>query len=593
MRLAVFLAILIMVTSGQAWSIPDNMWETPQTTRRVCEHDTMHLSCHSGSTLQISDAMYGRTNKDHCKWSLIKCQSSSSLSAVRHRCQGRRTCSVPASNDVFGEPCWAVPKYLEVTYKCFGFLLLASQSPKMRLAVRVLLALAILGTWAQAQEKCLVGNGASYRGTVSVTKTAKTCQRWDRQSPHQHSRAPHDYPYSGLEGNYCRNPDGEPGPWCYTTDPGTRWELCTVPPCIESSLMSRRVCEDDTMYLSCGSGSTMHVSYAMYGRNDKDHCKWSLIKCQSSSSLSDVRGRCQGRSSCSVPASNHVFGDPCWAVPKYLEVTYKCYGFLLLASQSSKRRLTVLLALVMMMTLGQAWSLPDNMWGTPKTTRLACERQTLSLSCRRGLTIRVSYALYGRTRYGVCTEWDAYTTNCRSSSSLPIVKRRCQGRRKCRVAASNDVFGDPCSKTFKYLEVTYTCAAFLLLASQSSKKRLAVFLALAIMVTFGQAWSLPDNMWETPKTTRRACEDQTLSLSCRRGLTIKVSYALYGRTQHGFCGRKVRTTNCRSSSSLSAVKHRCQGRRTCRVAASNDVFGDPCWGTNKYLEVTYTCLGCE
>ncbi|XP_078575679.1 uncharacterized protein LOC144861581 [Branchiostoma floridae x Branchiostoma japonicum] len=287
----------------------------------------MHLSCNSGSTLQVSDAMYGRSSKDHCKWSLItNCRSSSSLSAVRHRCQGRRTCSVPASNDVFGEPCWAVPKYLEVTYKCFGFLLLASQSSKMRLTVRVLLALAIFGTWAQAQEKCLVGNGASYRGTVSVTKTAKTCQRWDRQSPHQHSRAPHDYPYSGLEGNYCRNPDGEPGPWCYTTDPGTRWELCTVPPCIESSLMSRRVCEDDTMYLSCGSGSTIHVSYAMYGRNDKDHCKWSLIKCQSSSSLSDVRGRCQGRSSCSVPASNHVFGDPCWAVPKYLEVTYKCYG---------------------------------------------------------------------------------------------------------------------------------------------------------------------------------------------------------------------------------------------------------------------------
>ena len=31
--------------------------------------------------------------------------------------------------------------------------------------------------------------------------------------------------------NYCRNPDGEPTVWCYTTDPGDRWEHCDVPLC--------------------------------------------------------------------------------------------------------------------------------------------------------------------------------------------------------------------------------------------------------------------------------------------------------------------------------------------------------------------------
>jgi hypothetical protein len=31
--------------------------------------------------------------------------------------------------------------------------------------------------------------------------------------------------------NYCRNPDGEPGVWCYTTDTNVRWELCDVPAC--------------------------------------------------------------------------------------------------------------------------------------------------------------------------------------------------------------------------------------------------------------------------------------------------------------------------------------------------------------------------
>ncbi|XP_066271663.1 plasminogen-like [Branchiostoma lanceolatum] len=75
---------------------------------------------------------------------------------------------------------------------------------------------------------CQVGDGAAYRGTVSVTRTGKTCQRWDSQTPHEHSATPAKYPSSGLDHSYCRNPDGEFGVWCYTTDPSTRWEYCDV-----------------------------------------------------------------------------------------------------------------------------------------------------------------------------------------------------------------------------------------------------------------------------------------------------------------------------------------------------------------------------
>lgn len=37
--------------------------------------------------------------------------------------------------------------------------------------------------------------------------------------------------FSGLDNNYCRNPNNELMPWCYTTDPGKRWEYCNVPRC--------------------------------------------------------------------------------------------------------------------------------------------------------------------------------------------------------------------------------------------------------------------------------------------------------------------------------------------------------------------------
>jgi predicted AlkP superfamily pyrophosphatase or phosphodiesterase len=78
---------------------------------------------------------------------------------------------------------------------------------------------------------CASEKQADYRGTISKTISGLTCQNWADQSPHSHSRTPANYPSSGLDSNYCRNPDGEEGAWCYTSDPNNRWELCDVPTC--------------------------------------------------------------------------------------------------------------------------------------------------------------------------------------------------------------------------------------------------------------------------------------------------------------------------------------------------------------------------
>merc|ERR1712003_570762 len=80
-------------------------------------------------------------------------------------------------------------------------------------------------TCQEGNEK-LTGDGADYRGCQSVTRSGKTCQAWNSQEPHSHSRTPENYPDSGLVGNYCRNPDGVSSIWCYTTDSGSRWEYC-------------------------------------------------------------------------------------------------------------------------------------------------------------------------------------------------------------------------------------------------------------------------------------------------------------------------------------------------------------------------------
>ncbi|XP_034324268.2 uncharacterized protein [Magallana gigas] len=77
----------------------------------------------------------------------------------------------------------------------------------------------------EVSEDCVkTADGSDYTGTWNKTKSGKTCQAWSSQTPHKHG-------FTSLPNNYCRNPDGEPHAWCYTTDTNTRWEFCDIPQC--------------------------------------------------------------------------------------------------------------------------------------------------------------------------------------------------------------------------------------------------------------------------------------------------------------------------------------------------------------------------
>ncbi|XP_062506270.1 L-rhamnose-binding lectin CSL3-like [Corticium candelabrum] len=214
-----------------------------------------------------------------------------------------------------------------------------------------------------------------------------------------------------------------------------------------------------------------------------------------------------------------------------------------------------------------------------KTT---CERRTATIDCNTRY-IFIDQATYGRENRWTCPSSRVRKTGCRSHISLQEVRVACQGYHHCSIAASNSVFGDPCHGTSKYLKFRYYC------------------------------YSSP-----VMYITRRACERQTLrqvmcvclcvcackiinsfqlmtvlcfSLSCPIGYKITISEALYGRTSHHPCAHKNRrNVNCRAVDSYSIVQSMCQGRRTCNVRASNSVFGDPCRGTHKYLQVKYVCF---
>ena len=86
---------------------------------------------------------------------------------------------------------------------------------------------------AEYGPECMnTSDGSDYRGQLAVTVDGITCQAWNTDHPRtNHARNPANYPDTTIADaqNFCRNPDQEIQLWCYTTDPGVRWDYCHNP----------------------------------------------------------------------------------------------------------------------------------------------------------------------------------------------------------------------------------------------------------------------------------------------------------------------------------------------------------------------------
>ncbi|XP_061674049.1 tissue-type plasminogen activator isoform X3 [Syngnathoides biaculeatus] len=87
------------------------------------------------------------------------------------------------------------------------------------------------------KEKCVVGSGDAYRGTWSISKSGAECINWNATALRAKKFTARKVDASTLglgNHNFCRNPDQDSGPWCYTYK-GTQitWEFCSLPKCPE------------------------------------------------------------------------------------------------------------------------------------------------------------------------------------------------------------------------------------------------------------------------------------------------------------------------------------------------------------------------
>ena len=181
-----------------------------------------------------------------------------------------------------------------------------------------------------------------------------------------------------------------------------------------------------------------------------------------------------------------------------------------------------------------------------------CETFKASIACLNGGVIKIIDASYGRHDGQTCPHPSIQTTNCHAGSSLAVVRISCDDKASCELYSSNSVFGDPCVGTFKYLQVQYQCIRL-------------------------------------PAVT--ICEGNKAAISCNDGKKISVLEASYGRHNGQTCPNpSILTTNCNAENSLSIVQSNCDDQASCELDSSNSVFGDPCFGTYKYLEVNYLCI---
>lgn len=92
--------------------------------------------------------------------------------------------------------------------------------------------------------------------------------------------------------------------------------------------------------------------------------------------------------------------------------------------------------------------------------------------------------------------------------------------------------------------------------------------------------------------TEYACEDTRLNITCGEGLHLNIIRANYGRFSIAICNMHGNTdwsVNCMSPRTLRVIRARCQGAAACHVPVDSTIFGDPCPGTYKYVEVHYSC----
>ncbi|XP_053400714.1 multiple epidermal growth factor-like domains protein 10 [Mercenaria mercenaria] len=148
-------------------------------------------------------------------------------------------------------------------------------------------------TESRCTKECYETTAANYNGSRNTTVDGTKCQRWDAHVPHTHilDRTGIFPDVSATEAsNYCRDPDGEGSPWCYTTDPNIRWQFCGI----------------DTCHSECNAGTFGDECTRTCSRQCKDSVCSKLNGVCNEGCIPGYKGR-----HCNTSCKTGTYGDSC------------------------------------------------------------------------------------------------------------------------------------------------------------------------------------------------------------------------------------------------------------------------------------------
>ncbi|XP_065297125.1 latrophilin Cirl-like isoform X5 [Dermacentor albipictus] len=123
-RLCAGLQLLLHLCVEASWARRGGGADPPRyRTAYACEGSQLRISCDAGHLVQLIRANYGRFSISICNehgtldWS-VDCMSPRSFRVMQQSCDVKKGCTLPASTDVFGDPCPGTLKYLEAHYQC-------------------------------------------------------------------------------------------------------------------------------------------------------------------------------------------------------------------------------------------------------------------------------------------------------------------------------------------------------------------------------------------------------------------------------------------------------------------------------------------
>ncbi|XP_011440004.3 uncharacterized protein [Magallana gigas] len=302
----------------------------------------------------------------------------------------------------------------------------------------------------------------------------------------------------------------------------------------QKGLQRSFACENRNLRLWCGTGRQIQLFYITYKLNDW-RCPGSRYKCWSGRSRGKIRKSCNGKRGCWVWSASR-----CRRSTSSINVVYAC--------RKVKK----------------------------------CSRKC----------VRNAECVDGRCRCKKGHRWSSSKRRCVRRWRICSKKRRCGKNARCVSGICR------CRRGYRWNRGKKQCVRRNNPPKKCSKKCVKNAVCVrgkcrcrrGYRFTKGKKQCVRTILWL--KVGRgQVCEHESLTLRCSKGRVIRVFYSLYGRRNKRICakGKPIKTTKCKAKNANKIAKKSCEGKQTCRLRASNKVYGDPCKGTFKYLTVIYGC----